>query len=493
MCRVTNKTRKRRTPHEQRRVRLLIAIPVLFVLLLSTMGGLLYQLVDIDAVGASTTVPPLAVFARNWLVVMIMFDFLGAAVGIYLAHSITSPLRTIMNISEKVAGGDFSETARINRADEVGDLGHSFNYMVESLNKSITMRNRFILESFSGGLIATDMNGTITVINSAAERILGVSASGVAGKPARQVFSKHGTESLLALIEEALWKHEPIVSRRISVSADTSTTVLIVNSSTICDGNGNLFGVVVNFRDSAAFQRFYEQMNREDRLAAIGTFATGLAHEIRNPLGAIKGTAQLLAEDVKSNPRSLDYTKIIVKEVNRLDSLVREVQEFSQPSATPRRPSDLNKVVQDTVGLARNSSKAALRDNVQVKEIYGELPRTYLSQDKITQALLNIIINAFQATPPNGTITVKTAILQSDRLPLHIEIANTGSCIPTDQLNKIFEPFYTTKDQGTGLGLSIAYQIISNHGGEIEVATEHDTVTFKVNLPLSVSEEEARL
>lgn len=489
------RTRVRRIVQQQVRVRLLIAIPVLIVLLLTVMGGVSYYLVEgefrasADALSAAR----LQEFAQNWLIMLILFDLAGAAVGAYIAHNITSPIRNLIEVSERVAGGDFTRKTAFVRSDEMGQLGQTFDHMVDSLNNFITARNRFILESFSGGLITMDLTGSITAINSAAERMLHVQSADVTGRTARSVLNHSNMAQLLAFIEEALWKKRPIMGRNIAIQAGERHYVLSANSSVMKDPSGDVFGILINFRDMSELRKFYEQMNRADRLATIGTFATGLAHEIRNPLGAIKGTAQLLAEDVKSNPHALEYIKVIVKEVNRLDGLVREVQEFSTPAATPRKWLDLSRLVRETLALARRNPKTERPTEITVLEKYAELPRTYLSGDKITQALLNIMINAFQATPDHGEISVETAYLQDEPLPFHISITNTGQEIPPETIAKIFEPFYTTKDYGTGLGLSIAYQIITHHGGDIQVKNCDETVTFMVRLPLQHPEDEVTL
>jgi two-component system, NtrC family, sensor histidine kinase AtoS len=474
------------------RVRLMIALPVLIVLLLTLMGGMLYQMVDwlFAGVRAPGIEPLLEDFASDWLRLLVGFDLAGALVGIYLAHSITKPVQEIIRISRQVAEGDLSGKTSIRRPDEFGALGHSFDLMLESLNDFISLRNRYILDSFSGGLVTTNERGAITAINSAAEGILGLSAEQVAGKPVSEVFTGGGREQLQALIEETLASQTHTVNRRIRIEQAGERRDLSVNTSIIRGKSGELFGVIVNFRDLVELRRFYEQMNRADRLATLGTFATGLAHEIRNPLGAIKGTAQLLAEDVRGNPKSLECINVIIKEVNRLDTLVREVHDFSQPSEPSKTRTDINVLVRHTLTLARNNPKVTLREGTTVNVELGEIPPTILSQDKITQALLNIIINAFQSTPDGGAITVRTVHEADDPLPVRIEIANTGSTIKAEHMLRIFEPFFTTKDYGTGLGLSIAYQIVTHHGGDILVRSGENAVSFTVRLPLNTNDDE---
>ncbi|MBX7245252.1 MAG: HAMP domain-containing protein [Candidatus Sumerlaeaceae bacterium] len=474
------------------RVRLLIALPVLIILLVSIFAGIMYNTVRLSF----DRIAPEAVmdsFAERWLVLMLAFNAIAALVGWYLASTISSPIQNIIRLSRDIASGDFSKKARVARQDEVGALSQSFNVMVDSLNRYITTRNRFILESFSGGLIICDVHGTVTAVNTAAEKILGISAQDTVGKAVQNIFRGLGHEPLLALIEESLWKQQAITSRIIRLESKTDRKSLNVNTTTMHDETGKVFGLVINFRDMSELEKFYDHMKRTDRLAALGTFAAGMAHEIRNPLGSIKGITQLLAEDVKNNPEALEYSRIIIKEVNRLDALVQEVQEFSQPSTEPYRMLDLNHVVRDTVMLARNNSKANLREGVELRESYAELPKASAAPDKIRQALLNILMNAIQATPDGGTITVETYCLRDETLPIHIAVTNTGSSIPEKTQVKIFEPFYTTKDSGTGLGLSISYQIIRHHGGDIMVESGESGVTFTIKLPIENREREVVL
>lgn len=467
------------------RVRLLVAIPVMIVLLLAVMGGIMYQFVEVYF-GSNPLLYAQSVmqeFAAVFLLVLTVFAIIGAAVGAYLAYSITQPIREIVSLSARVARGDFTPIAPMERHDEVGQLGSSFNQMVTSLNTFITSRNRFILESFSGGLVTTDVGGTIVAMNSSAEKMLGVKAAAAVGSPAAQVFSRPGTEGVLGLIQEASWKEEPLLARPIQIETERGARQLSANCSPMRDENGKVFGLIINLRDLGELQRFYEQMNRADRLATLGTFAAGLAHEVRNPLGAIKGTAQLLAEDVRSNPRAHEYTQVIVKEVNRLDALVREVQEFSQTAVDPGEVTDLSALVRDTVALARNHPSATSSEAVEIHDRYAALPPAIVSRGKFTQALFNILLNAFQATPPGGRIEVATEYAPKADLPLQIRVSNSGSAIAPEVMARMFEPFFTTKEKGTGLGLPIAYQVIRHYGGEIEASSDSEGVTFTISLP----------
>jgi signal transduction histidine kinase len=150
---------------------------------------------------------------------------------------------------------------------------------------------------------------------------------------------------------------------------------------------------------------------------------------------------------------------------------------------------DLNALVTDALYLARHNPKVADAD-IEVQEFYEKLPKAYISRDKVNQALLNIILNAFQATPSGGKVTIHTHFSKSSPLPIQVKVMNTGSNISEDKLKRVFEPFFTTKESGTGLGLSISYQIITHHGGDIQVASEADGVAFTIRLPLQEKEKD---
>jgi len=474
------------------RVRLLIAFPLLIVLIISIVAGAFYQLVETEfgnpaLIGTLTNrfaSERMSAFARNWIIAMILMDVVGAIVGFAAAYSITEPIRKIIYLSHKVARGNFSEKAAIERPDDFGALGHSFDDMVESLNRFIHTRNQFILESFTGGLITLDIHGSVTAMNSAAEKMLGLEAGAAIGKPLKAMLSSRAFAPLLSLIEESLWKREPVVLRKLWLEDEGRKLAVCVHTSILRDRAGQAFGMMVNLRDLEEWERFYKQMARTDQLATLGTFAAGLTHEIRNPLGAIRGLAQLLSEDESLSAKAREYLRVILQETERLDKLVREVQDFSAATVTSLRPQDVHSVVRKAVFMARNNPNAQLAENVELVEHYQHsLPLVALAEEKFVQALMNILVNAFQATPPGGRIVVRTEMQPDTQLPVIIAVENTGSQIPEAVRERVFEPFFTTKEQGTGLGLSIAYQIVKQHGGELKVENTNEGVCVSIALP----------
>lgn len=237
----------------------------------------------------------------------------------------------------------------------------------------------------------------------------------------------------------------------------------------------------------------YERVKERDRLAALGEMSAGLAHEIRNPLGAIKGAAQLLlgpdGKPLPPGPESAEFIDIILEEVNRLNNVVTRFLDYARAERSDAaKPGqiDLNAVVRKTVQLLASSREAK---NIEIKVRYDEmLPPVLADPDALVQVLLNLGLNGLQAMNEGGTLEILTTRRRRSRLGYgqfaEVRMRDSGVGIPGDRLKKLFIPFYTTKSRGTGLGLAIAQRIVSQHGGTIEVrSTPGEGSTFSVFLP----------
>lgn len=469
------------------RVRLLVAIPAVIVLLLCFAAGVYYWMADAFlSTLPATTAESRQDFSRYWLMFLLIFAVAGALIGYVLAWSLTRPIQDMIRFSERVASGDLNSKVPVTRHDEMGELGSSFNHMVESLNHFIATRNRFILESFSGGLIVTDLNGTITAVNSTAEKLLGIQSEIVSGKSIREVFANSELSSLLKYYERVVWKQETLVNKQLSLDVNNQLHQVTVSFTVMRDSSGQTFGVIINVRDLAEMEQFYRQMRNSDRLATMGTFASGLAHEIKNPLGAIKGTAQLLAEDLGSNHPSAPYLHVIQKEVNRLDQLIQEVQAYSQPAAE-KVPTDLNRLIRETINFAQTDPKSQEKSFRMETDLSEDFPPVNVAKNQFRQALLNILINAADAVKPDGIIRVTSQFDKNAAFPVKVSVANQGQPLSDETATKIFEPFFTTKPTGNGLGLSIAYQVAVNHGGEVIVTSNEGWVTFTLQFKSKIS------
>lgn len=226
-------------------------------------------------------------------------------------------------------------------------------------------------------------------------------------------------------------------------------------------------------------------IRRADRLASLGTLTAGLAHEIRNPLVAIKTLIQLLPERLEDEEFRNHFLSIAAGEVDRISHLINELLDFARPSTPKLEFEDVNSILDGMILLVSTESK---KKHIHVDKQYApDLPSVKVDREQIKQVFLNVLLNAIEATPENGEITVKTrSFLKPGGEPyLQVEFKDTGCGIPHEYLEEIFNPFYTTKTTGSGLGLSISNQIVLDHKGYIDVESQVSKGTsFVINLPV---------
>lgn len=228
-----------------------------------------------------------------------------------------------------------------------------------------------------------------------------------------------------------------------------------------------------------------EQLRRAERLSALGELSAVLAHEIRNPLGSIRGTAEILKDDLRPGEKKYEFLEILVKETDRLNRVVEDFLQLARPIQVERSTCDLVAELGVVVDLV--SSEAAAR-GVRLLLVPAEIPQVPGDPEKLRQAFLNLILNGIQATMKEGVLTITVCRTGNDMGPppgVEISFADTGEGIAPDLLARIFEPFYTTKEGGTGLGLAITQRIVESHGGKIAVESEKGKGTvFRVRLPV---------
>ena len=227
-----------------------------------------------------------------------------------------------------------------------------------------------------------------------------------------------------------------------------------------------------------------ERMLESDRLAALSSLASGMAHEIRNPLVSIGGFARRIAKLVEPNSPLRGYVEVIQEEVTRLEKLLREILDFTGENLSYYGDHELAKLIEDTLILVQRDLDA---NKIKVAREFAQLPRLHCDDRQMKQVFYNLFQNAIQAMPHGGTLSIRTfPVERPDGLYAAASIADTGSGIPMEVLHNIFNPFFSTKDYGTGLGLAIAQRIISRHYGQIEVNNEIGKgVTFIVTLPVA--------
>lgn len=237
---------------------------------------------------------------------------------------------------------------------------------------------------------------------------------------------------------------------------------------------------LIVFRNITEKIEMEAQLHKSDTLNIVGELAAGIAHEIRNPMTALKGFIQLL-EGSSGDAYSL-YFQVIKTELQRIDSIINEFLVLAKPQAIKYEYTDISKIINETASLL--TAQAVLHD-VQIKTIYeGDLPEILCEPNQLKKVFINIIKNAIEVMPKGGYVTVTVSQAPGNRI--HICIKDEGQGIPPEQIKKLGEPFYTTKERGTGLGLMVSFKIIEEHGGTIEVESEvgHGTI-FHIYLPIS--------
>jgi len=266
--------------------------------------------------------------------------------------------------------------------------------------------------------------------------------------------------------------------------------------------NADLQTYALTFMEISQTKRLQAEIIRMDRMASLGVLASGIAHEIRNPLAGIKAMAQTLQEELEPGDSKNEYIERIVRQVNRLDELLKSFFSYARPQRPNPVRSKISDIVREVLPLFRRKIKD---NNIIVKEVYSRsLKEIFVDFHQIEQVFFNLIINAIDAMKEGGTLTIRARLPEEtqplidrrQRIPKlfsdiynEITISDTGIGMDSETLNTMYNPFFTTKPNGTGLGLSIVYQIILEHGGQITVDSELDRgTTFKILLPVFIND-----
>jgi signal transduction histidine kinase len=223
-------------------------------------------------------------------------------------------------------------------------------------------------------------------------------------------------------------------------------------------------------------------MVRSAKLTTVGQLAAGIAHEIRNPLSAIRMMVQVLQRKYERDTDCKEV-HIILNEIERINKLVKDLLEYSKPSPMNFSKQNINDLVKNVLGIFTYNMQ---HQHIQVRERLGEdLPSVTVDPEKMSLVLINLIMNAIQAMPEGGTLTVETE--KGKKQTLSIAVFDTGVGIPEENLKNVFEPFFTTKEEGTGLGLPLVKMIVERHGGKVRVASADGSTRIHIILPLAPS------
>ena len=344
-----------------------------------------------------------------------------------------------------------------------------------------------IVHSISSGVFTADARGCITSFNPAAQEATGYTITYVAGRPWREVFNWHPSQQSDEQLNVAL-----SATTRFEVEckrADGNRLILGMTLSPLHE-QGRQTGLVGVFKDLTQIRDLEEEMRRKDWLASLGEMSAGMAHEIRNPLGALAGAMQMLRKDATGDETNCRLMDIAIREATRLDNIITEFLQYARPPALNLSEHDLNKVLAETLDLVQHEARIRSKIKIVTSLATGAL-MALVDQDQFRQVLWNMATNAFEAMPEGGRLTISTSFRHVDlggRKGDVIEIAfqDTGEGIPEQNLDKIFLPFFTTKKEGSGLGLAAVHRIVDLHGGWIKVESqERQGSRFVVCMPRS--------
>lgn len=343
---------------------------------------------------------------------------------------------------------------------EMGEVAATINDMAEALLDARSLSEN-IMDSIADGIIAVDTKGNITAFNLAAERITGYTARDIVGKPYQDVFC--ADLYFHSMLLDTLDTGEPHIGKEISYPVPNGMLWISTSSSLLKNLHGEIIGAVVVFKDLTDRKRLEEQVNRAERLASLGELAAGVAHEIRNPLTGIKGFLQYFQTAGTEEERQT-YLPMLLREVDRMNRIIEALLYFARPCQAATAPTNLSKVVQDTMMLLRNRAES---QGIHFEaDIDAELPLVELDEEQFKQVFLNLLINSIQAMEQGGSIRVTGQYLD-DAEEVELVFADTGPGIPEHLKEKVFDPFFTTKDAGTGLGLSVVHRIVEAQGGRV--------------------------
>jgi two-component system sensor histidine kinase PilS (NtrC family) len=343
-----------------------------------------------------------------------------------------------------------------------------------------------IVQSVASGLLTFDRRGTVTSVNRTAEALCVRREAELRGVRWETLFP--GAPPFPTVWEGL----EGGAARR----ARSETELVRSDGSRLPVGMSLSFlrrgrGAICSFQDLTDIKRMEEQVRQADRLAAIGRLAAGLAHEIRNPIGSIRGSVEVLGGslDLQGDDRRL--MDIVLRESDRLDAIIRDFLQFSRPPRLVRVPTDVPAMLDEILLMLSNHGGVQGADTPRVqirRDVAESTAKADVDPAQMRQALWNLCLNAVEAMPQGGELRVGVRMITSEagRILMEITVEDTGVGITAAELTQVFEPFFTTKPQGTGLGLAIAHRIVEDHGGEIRVQSEPWRGSrFTISLPVS--------
>lgn len=411
----------------------------------------------------------------------------AVAVGLGAGRVLLESLRRIARGMERLARGDYGATVELAKSDEMGELAERVNQLGGRIQadrthgQSARSRTEGAINSLEDAVILLNSQREVIFCNQAAERLLDRKLEQFAGRALETVLPEGHP---LVPVDTALFKsgrasrNQPITIG----GPEAQTRELAVSSYRLYDGEQPAGGVLV-LKDLEPIRAVESLVTYSQKLAALGRLTSGVAHEVRNPLNAMRIHLELLKARLPDRrPEVSENLDVIAQEIQRLDRVVQGFLKFMRPQDLRLEPVDINAMLAD---VARLTGPEATRAEVEiVLELASGLPRVTGDAELLQQACTNLVTNAIQAMPEGGTLTLSTRRLS--QRAVEVRVRDEGVGIPPEDLDKIFRLYYTTKENGSGIGLSLVYRIVQLHDGRIEVeSTVGKGTTMILTLPVA--------
>ncbi len=429
----------------------------------------------------------------NLLLLGLVAIILGMIGSVFFARRITRPISELVKTTISAAKGDLKQKIDIRTGDEIEELGKNFNYMIEQIRlhreelenrlwqiSSLKAYTDNILSSMTNGLITVDSEMRIVTLNKKAEQVFGKKKEECAGSLMVDVLGH--SHPLYQIMVETSLQERNVVHSEIEMKKDEASIWLTVSTSVLTDGEEKKIGVLAVFEDITEIKALEEKLRQADRLAALGTLSAGLAHEIKNPLSAIKTFVQLLPRKLE-NPSFMEkFHTTVPREIDRINQLVEDLLELTRKKRRAFAPIKIDSLIQQVINLYSEEMKK--REIRFEDHLDRTLPFVEGDSETLYRAFSNLTINAIQAMPEGGSLTVISRF-DSPSSQVQITFRDTGIGMDEETSKNLFNPFFTTKDRGVGLGMALTHKIIEDHQGTIEVISEKGKgTTFVLNLPV---------
>jgi len=420
--------------------------------------------------------------------------FIGILGSVFFARRITHPISKLVDTTISAARGNLDLSIDIRTGDEIEELGHNFNNMIEQIRlqrtelekrlREITSLKAYadnVLASMTNGLMTVDLESRIVTLNEMAEQILGRKRTEIEGFRFGQAMEDH--PSLCRMMMETLSREKAFFHSEMELKKGEVSLWLTLSTSLLTDGAGKKIGALAVFQDITEIKALEERLRQADRLAALGTVSAGLAHEIKNPLSAIKTFVQLLPKKFQNTTFMDKFNITVPREIDRINQLVEDLLELTRTRKRLWTAIDISPLLLQVIELHGEEmrKKGILFEN----HLDPTLPPIQGDPDSLYRAFSNIVINAIQAMPEGGALTVFSE-MDSAHPMAKITFRDTGVGMDENTTKNLFNPFFTTKDMGVGLGMALTHKIIEDHRGTIEVMSEQGRGSaFILRLPVT--------